>query len=237
MKCSRSFLSGVVLTVLLTSSFAYGWGPISHGKAALRSLSHSSITPYLSMYGLNANTIADMAWECDLPGYRDSYHDGWSAIQNRTWLTDPKWAGLDESRRLAFLLHNANDSGVPINHSPAGSVYVNTTIEGLLEARVETWGSFPSVTPYTGTYSQKMDTFYSQEIALANWCKNNLTVFRVMFGSQGQTAGWTGLTYGQNLGQAMLLEYFQTRGGALPEPATMSLLAIGAIGLLRRRRK
>jgi len=236
MKCSRNCLWGVVLTVLVTSSFAYGWGPITHGRMALNALNSPTITPYLSMYGLNANTIADMAWECDLPEWRPTYHDGWSVIVNRGWLTDPKWATLDESRRLAFLLHNSCDSGVPLGHSPANQVWSNGTVEAMLEARVDTWTTSPSITPYTGTYSQKMDAFYSQEIALANWAKNNLKWYNV-WGSTGKTAGWTGVTYGQNLSEAMLLEYFQTRGGGLPEPATLSLLAVGAVALLRRRGK
>ena len=242
MKLSRTVLAIAALWLLMSAAPAFAWGPIAHGKMALKALSHSSITPYLQQYGLSATTIADMAWELDLPQYKDLYHNpGWQTIRDRQWLTDPKWSNLSESRRIAFLLHLACDSGVPINHSPSGSVFTNTTIEGILEARVETWGSFPSITPYTGTYSQKMTTFYNQQIALATWCKNNLTVWNTTFGSQGQTAGWTGLTYGQNLAQAMLLEYFQTRDQmmmvAVPEPTTIALLSIGAMALWRRRRK
>lgn len=234
MKWTRSLI--LVVMVLFLGTMAYGWGPNSHGKAALKCLSHSTITPYLIQYGLDAQTIANMAWELDLPEWKDTYHSpAWPTIRDRLWLTDPKWNNLDESRRLAFLLHLANDSGVPVDHDPAGEVYQNLTIEGLLEARVETWGSFPNITPYTGTYSEKMTTFYNTEISLATWCKNNLTIWNTMFGSQGKTAGWSGLTNGQNLGQAMLLEYFQTRG--TPEPATVSLLAVGGLALLKRRRK
>jgi MYXO-CTERM domain-containing protein len=104
----------------------------------------------------------------------------------------------------------------------------------MLEARVDTWATTPSITPYTGSYDDKMDDFYTQEIALANWAEDNLRWYNV-WGSTGKTAGWTGVTYGQNLCQAMLLEYFQTRGGGAPEPATFGLLAIGGLALLRRR--
>ncbi len=237
MKCSRSFLYGLVITVLLTSSVASAWGPIAHGKMALNALNHPTISPYLAMYGLSASTIADMAWELDLPSYSDTYHHpAWTTIRDRLWLSDPKWAGLDESRRLAFLCHIASDAGVPMSHSPANDVWTNTTLEAILEARVETWGSFPSITPYTGaTYTDKMNAFYAQEIALAQWSKSNLKWYNIM-GSKGKTAGWSGITYGQNLTVTMLQEYFATRGGAIPEPATMSLLAVGAVALLRRRK-
>ena len=91
-------------------------------------------------------------------------------------------------------------------------------LEATLEARVETWGSFPSITPYTGaTYTDKMNAFYAQEIALAQYAKSKLKWYNVM-GSVGKTCGWSGFTYGQHLTVTMLEEYFASRGGALPEP-------------------
>lgn len=236
MKCLRNVV--FVAVALSVATTAYGWGPTSHGKAALSALNYPTVSPSLAALGLSASTIANMAWECDLPEWRPTYHDGWTAIQNRTWLTDPKWSSLDESRRLAFLCHNACDSGVPLGHSPANQVWTNSSIENALEARVEAWGGFPGITPYTGTYTNKMNTFYSEEISLAQWSKNNVkSVFEATFQSHGQQAGWNGLTKGQNLCEAMLVEYFATRpaglmAAAVPEPATMSLLLMGALSLL-----
>lgn len=241
MKLSQMTLVVLSLVLLASGVPAFAWGPVSHQKMALNALSHPTIAPYIQQYGLSTAQIINASWELDLPQYKDEYHNpGWQTIRDRLWLTDPKWASLSENRRIGFLIHLASDSGVPINHSPSGSVFKNTTVEGLLEARVETWGDFPSITPYTGTYTQKMNSFYSQQMALANWCKNNLKWYNVL-GSKGKTAGWSGLTYGQNLTQAMLLEYFQTRDQiemlAVPEPTTIALLSIGAIALWRRRRR
>lgn len=244
MKCLQcGVLLGLV--TVLSATAAFGWGPNMHGTMALNALNYPTVTPYLNLYGLSASTIAGYAWECDLPSYRDTYHfPQWETVRDRLWLTDPKWNNLDESRKLGFLCHLACDSGVPLGHSPANQVWTNTTIEALLEARVDTWATSPSITPYTGSYTDKMNTFYSQEIALAQWSKSNLKWYNVATGSQGKTAGWSGVTYGQNLCEAMLVEYFATRGGglmmasmtAVPEPATISLLLMGALSLLAWRK-
>lgn len=239
MKCLRNV---AFVAVALSVATAYGWGPTSHEKAALNALNYPTVAPSLAALGLSAGTIAGMADELDLSSWRDTYHSpGWETMRDRLWLTDPKWNNLDESRKLAFLCHIACDSGVPLGHSPANQVWSNTTIEAALEARVETWGSFPGITPYTGSYTDKMNAFYSQEISLANWAKSNLKWYNVATGSAGKTAGWSGLTYGQNLCEAMLVEYFATRGGGLmmasvPEPASMSLLLMGALSLLGWRK-
>jgi hypothetical protein len=119
MKRERRTLLVMVLTVCLSGTFAYAWGPLMHGTMALNALEHPSITPYLTAYGLDAEDIADLAWECDLPQYRDTYHfPAWPTIRDRLWLTDDKWDNLDETRRLAFLCHLACDAGVPLGTAP-----------------------------------------------------------------------------------------------------------------------
>lgn len=239
MKCLRFALLSAVVATVLSGASAFAWGPNTHGRMALNALNYPTITNYLNQYGLNASTIAGYAWECDSPTYRSTYHfPQWPTVRDQLWLTDPKWNSLDESRKIGFLCHLACDSGVPMSHDPANEVWTNTTIEAALEARVETWSTSPGITPYTGSYTDKMNAFHSQEIALANWSKSNLKWYNVATGSQGQTAGWSGVTYGQNLCEAMLEQYFVTRGGglmmasAVPEPASMSLLLMGALALL-----
>jgi hypothetical protein len=197
----------MVAAFALLCSSAFAWGPLTHDTMALNVVYSPNVLPLLQLYGLDPDDIASMAWELDLPEYRDTYHGGWSVIVNREWLTDPKWANLDEPRRIAFLIHIACDAGVPLCHSPANTVFCNKTVEALLEARCDTWTTSPGITPYTGTYADKMNAFYAQEIALANWCKSNLKWYNVSTGSQGRTAGWSGITYGQNLCEAMLVEY------------------------------
>lgn len=228
----------VVLPMILLNGVAWGWQTNTHYYMAYNSLTYPTITPYLSMYGLNAHSIADMAWELDLPGYKDEYHSDWDVIVNRAWLTDPKWNNLSEERRLAFLLHCAADTGVPMGgHSPltGSSVF----LEGVLEARVALWqDDMPSITPYTGTYVQKMQRNFQCRVVnavCAEMAINNF--FDAMFGSNARNLAWDGLANGQNLGEAMLLEYFQTRGGGVPEPATLSLLLAGGLGVVIRRRK
>lgn len=247
MKCVRLVLLLAVVATALSAVSAFAWGPNTHGRMALNALNYPTITSYLNQYGLSASTIAGEAWECDLPGYRDTYHfPQWETVRDQLWLTDPKWNNLDETRKLAFLCHLACDSGVPMSHSPANEVWTNTTIEAALEARVDTWSTSPGITPYTGTYADKMNTFHSQEISLAQWTRSNVTsAFEATFLSHGKTAGWSGVTYGQNLCEAMLEQYFVTRGGGLmmassslssmssvPEPASMSILLMGALSLL-----
>lgn len=222
--------------MVLSATTAYGWGPNTHGRMALKVLNYPTIAPYLAQYGLNRDAIAGMAKELDYPAWSDTYHHpAWQTVRDRLWLTDPKWSAIGEERKIAFLLHLACDAGVPMSHSPANEVWTHTIIETMLEARVDTWGTMPDITPYSGTYSEKMTAFYNDEIAHAQWCKKYLTVLNVRF-ETGKKAGWGGLIRGQNLAEAMMLEYFQTRGG-VPEPATLALLAAGGLGVVIRRRR
>lgn len=193
-------------SLLISTGTVHAVGPTAHGKAATNMLNYWTVTPFLSQYGLSASTIASMAYEADNSPWHDTYeHPCWEEVNSsRGFIFDSKWGNLDETRRLSILCHLAADAGVPLGHSPANQVWSNGTVEALLEARMDTWGGFPGINAYTGTYTDQANTFYSQCIANAQWFQANHSIWN----SDYTTAGWAGLTYGQQLGSAMLVNYF-----------------------------
>jgi hypothetical protein len=120
------------------------------------------------------------------------YHGYWSTFASRSYYADPLWttytSGMsDETTKLCYLLHNAIDSGVPINHLPGGEVYSGgwdhvIGVEHALEAQVGTWGTYPSIAgtstrstsqsgtfSYTGTYADIVQTHINAVHANAAW--------------------------------------------------------------------
>lgn len=208
------------LLAVFSAGTALAWGPGTHERNSYRMLTQGIIDPLRIAAGLDASYISDMADEADSSPWHDTYeHPQWEMIGTRGYIFDPKWGNLDESRRLAFITHVAADCGVPLGHSPANQVWTNSTIEAAMEARVESWGwDMPTINPYTGTITDKLNTFYSQCISHAQWSKSNVTsVFEATFLSHGRTAGWNGEGLGLNLGQAVMLDYFLAKQPTVAE--------------------
>jgi hypothetical protein len=206
--------AGLIAAIALVPALAFGWGPNTHNRAAAKMLFHPTVSPFLSQYGLDGDSIASNAWLADDPGNAQWEDQGWGAVVNRRYVFGSEWGQLDEPTRLSFLCHCAGDSGVPVGgHYPAGEVWSNGTIQTLLEARVSGWAGDlpPDVTIYTGTYAQQTSTFHTDEIALAHYAQDNLSVWNVSTSHEGWVAGYTGVQYGQNLGRAMFVDYFLSK--------------------------
>jgi hypothetical protein len=121
-------------------------------------------------------------------------------VQSVPGAANSLWPELDEVTKLEYLMHLANDTGVPLDHGPAGDVYSGGTYqEAALESQVGGWGSsmYPTVCnsgtrtaafsytypvagtsgvtgisfSYTGTMSDIWQAHYNAVITNATWFK------------------------------------------------------------------
>lgn len=223
----RSLAWSVVLLLLMTvsvGSTAWGWGGPTHSKLAQFLLDDPVISPFVTEFGIDRSSV--ISWTGEPP---DAWHHpGWEMIRDRGYLgvySGVDWTSLSETTRLKYLIHIATDCGVPLGHSPAREVYINTVAEAALEAQVSTWSSYPSVVgtsyyqhsrtgyaaQFTGSYSDITNTFYYACLNNASWFKSTPTPW-YLFGAHepesNKAAGWNGTTLGQMLGRAMLADYF-----------------------------
>ncbi len=225
----------VLVVLLVASSTAFGWlstvPGTTHEVMADRVLADATVAAYVSSLGLSASSIADYA-NTEPP----SQYSGWSEIRDKEFET---W-GLS-NQMAGYVIHAASDSGVPVSHSPANAVWSNDWAETIIEVRaaVESVPALSSL--YTGTYSQKTTAFYNQVVANANGYKywyDHTRWYKRKSSSVPSSYYHTGESSGMRMSQAALLEYFDHYSAApVPEPATMALLAIGGVALIRRRRK
>ena len=221
----RSFFSflGVVIT-LASCSLAYGWGGPTHAELAEILLNDPAIAPLVPA-SCNVDTVTDFVGEPP-----DSWHHpGWTMVRDRGYLTNyggnQDWPSLDETTRVKYLIHIATDCGVPLGHSPAREVNIDSVAEAALEAQVAAWGSYPGIvgkssfthseTGYTatfsGTYSEVVNKFYPACLDNATWFKGTPEPW-YLFGAHetdaNRSAGWNGTTLGLYLGRAMLADLF-----------------------------
>ena len=184
-------------------------------------LDDPAVSPFISEFGIDANSVK--SWTSEPP---DAWHHpGWSMLQARGYLgvhNDMDWTSLSETTRLRYLIHIAADSGVPVGHSPARDVYVNTLGEAQLEAQVALWDSYPSVAwqtgyyhestgyseTFTGTYSQILTKFYGACINNAQWYKNKENILVCTVRKPIAEPAGAGTTLGLYLARAMLVDYF-----------------------------
>lgn len=196
------------LAVAMAGMPAWAWGPLTHQAMARRTLEERSIRPYVALFGLDVERVVLAATE---PIPQETFQWGaWGHIRNdgkehNRFLEVPAFAALNFVRFLGCVLHNSADCGVPMGHSPAREVYINTLLEGIFEAEfasglpVPPWSKVPL---YTGPYSRKIQTFYADQIELAKWVKSHHGPRELPLGLA------RGVRNGLRLGQAVTLDVF-----------------------------
>ncbi len=218
----KSLFLLVSISVVSFNSIVYAWGPVyTHEALTANIFSDPDISNFLTEFGIDRNAVINGSGDLD-NDKSDSqwapFHTGqWTTFVNREYVyyvnSPSKWyitSGMDETRRLKYLMHDVMDVGVPLGHSPANEVFVNSTIEGLLEAQAESWSSYPGPpsTTYAGTMSQVIPQFYNDCIANANWLKSKVNWLGLTSISDNRTAAWQGMTIAQKLAKAFLTDYF-----------------------------
>jgi len=205
----------VWLVVLSISSSVFGWSSNAHQGLTANIFTDPEISSFLTEFGIDRNAVINGSDDLDTDKNNsqwEQFHSGqWTTFATRQYVENlnglSKWyttSGMDETRRLKYLMHNVMDVGVPLGHSPAREVYVDTVTEAILEFQAEFWNPYPgppSVT-YSGTISQIMTQFHDDCVANAAWFKA---------GGNSTTAGWQGMLISQKLAKAFLTDYFLSK--------------------------
>jgi len=208
--------------VLLGPTVAFGWSPIGTHPTLMSNALHDAGVWNLISTTLTSGQISTIS------GYTgDSfspYHGYWETFENRAYNTDPHWTTYttggtggstmpDETTKLCYLMHNATDSGVPVDHAPANRVYSGGTLwEALLEAEVATWSTYPNINgtsvwhteysetfSYTGTYWDVVQAHIAAVTTNAGHFKND--------GESNHNAGWDGTAEAQLFARAFIADY------------------------------
>ncbi len=160
-----SVLATVILAVVSIAAPAtvFGWGPGKHQDLAEKFYQQPIISSLAIEFGTNVSAVTSGAGELDYAGdpHHALYHSGqWVMVGNReyaytsSWSSN-KWAALDETTRLKYMMHNLGDVAVPIGHSPSNMVVggqSGTAKEAILEGLAD-FGSYGSPSTPTSWYS------------------------------------------------------------------------------------
>jgi hypothetical protein len=210
--CRKELRSKAVILILLVvvgiAPSASAWGPFTHRAMARQILAEKSIRPYVVLFHLDVEQVVLAATE---PVPPEKYQwIGWPTIRNdgkehSGFLDNPVFTELSFVRFLGCVLHDCEDCGMVMGHSPAREVYINTALEGILEAEftsgqpIPPW---PKVSLYAGPYSEKVKTFYRDQIELAKWVKTHSDTQNIPVGLA------RGVCNSLRLGQAVVLDVF-----------------------------
>jgi hypothetical protein len=172
----------------------------------------------------------DMAWALDVDdagcAYISGESDGDFGGTNPYYHKAPFVCKCDQSGDLVWASMLANDAyctGVAVD-SEGNSYITGYTERNLLGPRIGAWDVYICKHDVTG------DLIWGAQLGTTDWEKS----FAVAVGEDNTAylTGWTaGDLGGQHVGEGDVFLI------SIPEPATVSLLAVGAVGLLLRRRK
>jgi hypothetical protein len=226
----RVFIRCIVVTAvstLLMGGNAFGWGGPTHSALCKQVFDDPIVAPQVSRLSPSAiSTIENWTGEPPDP-WQDSQ---WGNVYNRSYIdgrpspNDLDWQSLDQTTRLKYMMHNLADVAVPIGHSPAcynPNGYSNTVIEGILEAQVSTWGTYPDVEGtttwhndesgstyyYTGTITEILNTHYDACRDNRDWYKSTEHWPGWHTTEENHDAGWNGTAIAQMLMRAMFMDY------------------------------
>lgn len=204
---SRCYVVAVLL--LSVSASTFGWGGPSHSRLAGNIFNDPIISGFATEFNVDVSAVT--SWTSEPP--TDWHHPGWSMVKARGYLgtyNGMDWTSLTETTRLRYLTHILMDAGVPVGHSPANQVYVNTFNESILEAQASTWSDSPNISgsSFTGTRSSVNNTFESQCVSNASAFKNTRNWLGLHSVDDNRHHGWIGQTLALKMSRAVLTDYF-----------------------------
>jgi hypothetical protein len=227
-------LRGAILcaAVVLTPTIVYGWGfTVIHEALASQYYTNPEVLALANYFGTNVSDVTAGAGDLDSAGDPDhaTYHGGqWDMTKYRQYAYDAnyatnKWYDSGHSRAtlIKYMLHNLGDNSVPIGHSPANEVSgagSGQTKEAYFEAQGDfsSYGGPSDVTPsswYSGTISQIVTTFHSDDIANTIYFRDNVSTgfLTVTPWANANAAAHEGWRIDQMLGRAVMTDYYLTQ--------------------------
>ena len=174
-----------------------------HEDIALHVLDDPAIAPYLTVFNLSREEIAGTA-EKEPQCFLDD-HPGWGELTGQVFLD---YEITNEN--IGIILHSTGDHGVASCHSPANRVLCSDITETHVEAAGEVTG-VPSLTSYySGTFEEKVEQFYNEQIALTTSFKEWWESTWYCPACNSDYFAREGMDKAQKLCHATLLYYFET---------------------------